>query len=284
MSIPSRDIQFDAQTRLFIIMPTLLSPSGVTNIEQIATQLTLLSEHCNIRLILVTLEIIDLSSQQRYSAELLQERANVEVIHTQGNIYAAMNAGLQAAQQNDLLFFCGDTDYPNLKALNDICRHPHDSNTLYLADVVQNKKRVKARLPRPNILAHCITERNPAHHQGIVYSAAIIYNLGKYESNYQILGDYDLNMKIVFKAKGSVRLVHLNQIFCWCDSAGTSGSARFINYLESFRIRAKYLPVQLAPVIFLIESLAYFYKNAHKILKSKRLLPSSSNKNISFQN
>jgi len=113
-------------------------------------------------------------------------------------------------------------------------------------------------LPRASGLGLAI-ERNPTHHQGIVYPAEVFHS-SLYSCVFRVMGDYEFNLRLRSRlnAKHSeLYLIETNEIFCDFEAYGISGTSRLGNYIESFKCKMTFLGFYLLPIALIVELFAY---------------------------
>lgn len=179
-------------------------------------------------------------------------------------VYEAMNIGISHAR-GKYLFFCGDTDTPLRDHLvscidNYISLPCRKSIRPILLGLVRKPNHLtKARLPMANGLGLAI-ERNPTHHQAIIYPAEVFRILGLYSHAFKVLGDYEFHLRLrslVYMDHPRLNFVETNVIFCDFVDGGMSATGRLGNYIESFKCKKQYLKFYLLPVALLVEVLAF---------------------------
>ena len=182
------------------------------------------------------------------------------------SVYEAMNIGISQAQ-GDYIFFCGDTDTPHCDHLLS-CIDTHsltfgrtDMRPVLLGLVRKSCQLTKAYLPKISGLGLAI-ERNPTHHQAIVYPAVLFYSLGSYSRAFRVLGDYEFHLRLrsrIHMKCSELGFVDTNVVFCVFDDGGLSSTGRITNYIESYNCKKPYLKAYLLPVALMVELLAFLY-------------------------
>ena len=179
------------------------------------------------------------------------------------SVYEAMNIGLKNCNSR-FVYFCGDTDLPFLDELMGAINQYLSISRLQLPVVItgairRGARKIIARMPP---LAHIrlALERNPSHHQGLIYDIRVFNLAGLYPTSYRILGDYCFNLKLRYLAHlptPELNIYPTSTFFCDFAEGGLSGSARLLGYIESFRCKQLFLPYWLYLLALFIELLAY---------------------------
>ena len=176
-----------------------------------------------------------------------------------------MNIGISHAQGH-YIFFCGDTDTPlldHLLSCIDACASScgrTNIRPILLGFVRKSCQLTKAYLPKITCLRLAI-ERNPTHHQAIVYPAEVFHSLGFYSRAYRVLGDYEFHLRLrsrIYMKCSELCFVETNCVFCDFDDGGLSSTGRISNYIESYNCKKPYLKAYLLPVALAVELLAFF--------------------------
>ena len=184
-------------------------------------------------------------------------------IYGGSSVYEAMNIGLENCNSR-FVYFCGDTDSPFLDELMSAIDQYLSISRLQLPVVItgairRGDRKIIARMP-PLGRIKLALERNPSHHQGLIYDLRVFNLAGLYPTSYRILGDYCLNLKLRHLAHQPTPELNIYQTttsFCDFAEGGLSGSARLLGYIESFRCKQLFLPCWLYLLALFIELLAY---------------------------
>jgi glycosyltransferase involved in cell wall biosynthesis len=107
-----------------------------------------------------------------------------------------------------------------------------------------------------------IVLKNTIHHQGCWYKLDKIKKVGKYNTLYQILADYDLNLRL---KDINIKYSYVDKNFANCLSHGISDIPRFKNYLEEIKIRNTHYPWYVAVPFNVLTMLRFLAKKILKI-------------------
>lgn len=169
-------------------------------------------------------------------------------------IYDAMNKGIEKAS-GDWLYFMGCDDYfANDSVLEEISIHLNKSSTMVYGNTILNPGG-KVLQQKRNI--YSIFLKNICH-QAIFYNRTKIADL-KYDLNYRLLADWDLNIKI-FK-KFLFQETYVNKNIVYYSTLGKSNdwgsSYDYKNYfMFKFELYRKYLGKYLGLIFYLIYRLS----------------------------
>ena len=193
-------------------------------------------------------------------------------------IYSAMNIGILASNSH-YLFFCGDTDMPYLNSLYHSSLRPSaDSLTPYSGHSIIIGRCVSSTTsytPFFNSFSifSLIIERNPLHHQALLYSRSLFASFGLYDSSFKIIADYVFNLKLrslYFRSLSSsyrrISLLSTNSIFCYFAEGGRSSTPKLRNYIELANAKAPYLPCLYRPFSYIFSFCIFVAKNISRIL------------------
>lgn len=194
-------------------------------------------------------------------------QANIVFVYGSNSVYHAMNVGIARAQSL-YIYFCGDTDFPYLDTLL-ISISSLQSNNLYpakfailLGKVSTSSALLTSRLPSVSGLKFLI-ERNPTHHQGIIYAKQAFLVLGKYSNDFHVLGDYHFNLMLrllVHSSNSVVEVYAFDSIFCDFADGGLSSRSSFSNYMESFLCKKPYISLLAMPFCYFFECACFAIK------------------------
>ena len=196
-----------------------------------------------------------------------------------GSVYEAMNIGISQAR-GKYLFFCGDTDTPlrdHLVSCIDSYISPSGQigiSPVLLGLVRRSYQLIKARLPKASGLG-LATERNPTHHQAIIYPVEVFYALGFYSLSFRVMGDYELHLRLrsrVTMEHPQLRFIETNVVFCDFEDGGMSATGRLRNYIESFKCKKPYLKPYLLPVALIVEVIAFLNARTRHLFSSNSWL------------
>ncbi|MFD2571260.1 glycosyltransferase family 2 protein [Spirosoma soli] len=148
-------------------------------------------------------------------------------------IYDAMNKGIDKAS-GEWLYFLGadDTLIPNV--LDQVASQLSDKCVMAHGDVLfDNGRRV------PSFLSSRILMQNTIHHQGAFYRKNLFTDF-RYNTQFRILSDYELNLKIY---RQNLPVQRLPMVIARCQEGGASSnfsmSLRETNAIRSFYVGNK---------------------------------------------
>ena len=147
-------------------------------------------------------------------------------------IYDAMNKGIDLSKGDWILFLNSDDKFSNNNIFKSIFSNFIEKETmLVFGNIYYNSgKFVKSSLNK-KILIH-----NTVHHQASFYNKLLFYNF-RYDLNYKIVSDYELNLIIYLK---KYRTKHINNIISYCNDGGVSRASFYKAHFEMALIRRKY--------------------------------------------
>jgi glycosyltransferase involved in cell wall biosynthesis len=104
--------------------------------------------------------------------------------------------------------------------------------------------------------------QNTMHHQGLIYRTSLFDEIGYFNPEFKILGDYDFNLRAL---KHKCTIFTTNRIMSAVDLKGLSAQGRFLGYKEEMLARFGKVPMVFA--ILLIP-----YSMARFLIKKIRLV------------
>jgi glycosyltransferase involved in cell wall biosynthesis len=166
------------------------------------------------------------------------DKISVHTSKTQG-VYAAMNAGIDIAKGEWLLFLGADDKLYDNSVLSNIFE-----NTSYPSDLILGKveninatdKRIK-RIYR-NSFDCGLYWRNTMHHQGVFYRKRI-FSKHRYSEDLKILADYALNLSLLNE---KTRSVSVDRFIAKSNAGGISKQFTKALYQEELRMKKGRLP------------------------------------------
>ena len=148
-----------------------------------------------------------------------QKNIDIFICEKDNGIYDAMNKGIIAANGDWLLFLGGDDVLYNSEILTSIFIDSNFDKVDFLyGDVLfkSNSLKYGEEKDYPTLLDSNIC------HQSIFYHKKIFETIGQYNLRYQVLADFDMNIK-VFK-NNSIRKKYIPKIITLFNDQGTSNS------------------------------------------------------------
>ncbi len=133
-------------------------------------------------------------------------------------IYDAMNQGTELASGQYVIYMnCGD-NFASNTVLSEFYAAIKESKPSmaygnYIRDGILHKQ--------PSMLTHFYMYRTPLCHQTIFFNRQDLVEMGIYDNKYRILGDYDAELKLLFKGK---KIEYVNAVVCEYLGGGVSES------------------------------------------------------------
>lgn len=132
-------------------------------------------------------------------------------------IYEAMNQAIEKSTGKYLVFMnCGDY-FADKTVLDKVYKLIKDKEYIFIyGDYLRSKILHK----QPDVLSPFYMYRTPLCHQTIFFSGAKLKNGEKYNTNYTILADYDLELRLIKQGK----IGHIPVVVCEYQGGGVSES------------------------------------------------------------
>lgn len=169
-------------------------------------------------------------------------------------IYDAMNKGVSLSK-GEWLYFLGAGDFfKEDSTLTTISTYFEMSVDVILGnieydvstfDTIPQKKKTKLFNSK---LSSLLWIKNTLHHQSLFYNRNIFTNF-TYNTQYKVLADYDLNLKL-FKVKPLT--VKVNETIAICDVDGVSKNYNWSMYKEEIILKTKNSSIFCLPFFFLL--------------------------------
>lgn len=162
-------------------------------------------------------------------------------------IYDAMNKGV-ALSKGKWLYFIGSDDYlENPLVLNNIFNRM-TADDIIVGEVYEGQKLRKYRFSKKLYL------ENTVCHQAVFYSSSIFRDF-KYNINYKISADYELNLYVMTKR---LSIHYVNVPVCYSCREGISCKVNFNSYHEEIEIRDKFIHNSIIKKLLVIYSITRF--------------------------
>lgn len=176
-------------------------------------------------------------------------------------IYDAMNKGIDSANGDYLFFLGADDELSNIGIIEDIFDEIKSSPILIYGNVkYQNcKKNINSQFSK-KILLH-----NTIHHQSAFYHKNLFTNF-RYNINFKIASDYELNLKIYLNKKSQTHYV--DKVVSICTDNGVSRSNAFLAQKEMFKVRKLYFNQIQNIILDAIATLKFKIHYIYKKLKN----------------
>ena len=179
-------------------------------------------------------------------------------------IYDAMNKGISLSKGKWLYFLGADDTLKNSTVLEEVSKKLQSD-----VDVVSGKIQYQfsdsdsRQIQKNNGIFSSkwstqIWIKNILHHQATFYQRNVFLN-NQYNTNYQVLADYEFNLKM-FKNKKKVKIISNN--IAYCSSKGISKKYRWSMYKEEILFKTKATSIFLWPLFFMISLSKYISKKA----------------------
>lgn len=150
-------------------------------------------------------------------------------------IYDAMNKGIDIATGDYLYFLGSDDKFAYEGVLADIEHLIQDDRPdLILGNIIYDSGLVVR--PRFN---YTMLLHNAIHHQGTFYNRRL-FNEFRYNLNYRIIADYELNLSIYLR-KNDLNLLLVNRDIALCGEGGASRTGKKLFVKETNLIRNNYI-------------------------------------------
>lgn len=169
-------------------------------------------------------------------------------------IYDAMNKGITRSRGEYLLFMGADDQLNNSNVLEQVKLHlsnglirPHVLLGVALLEARDGFKHFCSAIGKKTLLI------NSSHHQATFYRADLFDNF-RYDINFKVVSDYELNLRIYLQEK--IRCDLNSLIISRCASSGLSNkTSELKNYRDMHLIRCKYMNKYFSAFIFIISVL-----------------------------
>jgi glycosyltransferase involved in cell wall biosynthesis len=160
------------------------------------------------------------------------------ISESDSGVYDAMNKGLEKASGTWIYFIGADDKLSGPDILNNLLDSPGADIDLIVGKV-KNVNREHPKVPEIHVgsFDKRMKFRNTVHHQGVVYRRDVIKDIG-YDSALAILGDYDLNIKLL-NSGAKAKISEL--VIAECDARGLSKNFGRDLYREELKIKRRNL-------------------------------------------
>ena len=168
-----------------------------------------------------------------------------------GGIYDAMNKGIEQSNGEWLLFIGGDDRLYDEDILSEIFSNDLSGNNLVYGNVVYDNKILhKASFGKMLFL------KNTIHQQGAFFNKKCFDDF-RFNTNYKILADYELNL-LLYKKRTPVKKV--DYVISKCGSNGVSKNVSIALYREELNIKKSIFKWYAMPVLLIWAGLKYSVK------------------------
>jgi glycosyltransferase involved in cell wall biosynthesis len=178
-------------------------------------------------------------------------------------IYDAMNYGIEASKGQWLYFLGTDDAIYSSATLKNIFKNQVPTATkLILGRVQFNFSKSDSLFVKKNKgiftpkWSKIIWIKNTVHHQAVLYKRDIFVN-EKYQINYQVLGDYNLNLKLYLK---KIPIFLIPEIIASCGTLGVSKQCSWKQYKEEINLKTQNSLFIFYPLFYIISLLKYIAK------------------------
>ena len=177
-------------------------------------------------------------------------------------IYDAMNKGILCAKGEWIYFIGADDQLFDNSTLSTINFKKHENYKIIYGAIKYEYSKNDSFLVKNNdgVLSSSFTNllwlKNSMHHQSIFYKKSIFENLN-FNTNYQILADYDLNLQL-FKKK--VLAIKINKIIALCSTKGISKNYDWKLYKEEIKIKTTQTSIFFKPLFVVLGIIKFLIK------------------------
>ncbi|WP_348723433.1 glycosyltransferase family 2 protein [Tenacibaculum sp. 190524A05c] len=167
-------------------------------------------------------------------------------------IYDAMNTGIKKSVGEWLYFLGSDDRFSNDSVLEEVFSTKCDEEIQILVGNIEYSKGLRFQSEFSSKL-WC---KNTVHHQSVFYKKELFQQL-KYNLNYNVLADYDVNLKL-FRKKVSFRKVETTIAICGED--GVSKKYNWNLYKEEINLKVSQAGILSFPFFFLLGVTKYCFR------------------------
>lgn len=165
-------------------------------------------------------------------------------------IYDAMNTGISLSK-GEWLYFLGSGDCLNSETvLEEVSNNLNPRIQLFYGNVRYENSLFNSKF------TSLLWIKNSMHHQALFYHRNLFENQ-KYDTNFKILGDYDLNLKL-FRSKIISKKQDITIAFC--NHNGISKNYNWSLYKEELKLKTQQTSIILYPVFFLLVFMKFVCK------------------------
>ncbi|MFN6377996.1 MAG: glycosyltransferase family 2 protein [Flavobacteriales bacterium] len=180
------------------------------------------------------------------------------ISESDNGVYDAINKGIKKAAGKYIYIIGADDQLYHENTLSDIALITDERPDLIFGDVQYSNKQ---NLLVPDIhrskWSNTIYWKNSLHQQGCFYKKEI-FNHNSFNSNYKVLGDYDLHLFLFTNKCSAQKYPHIVAI---CEAQGLSKKFKFELYKEELTIKKNRLPYPLYLMNIIWVRLKYLAKN-----------------------
>jgi glycosyltransferase involved in cell wall biosynthesis len=150
-------------------------------------------------------------------------------------IYDAMNKGIAKAKGEWLYFLGSDDVLFNATVLEQLARHLKKSPKVIYGDVYLNESKRKY----DGTFDFIKLTSNNLSHQAVVYHRSVFKKLGKYDTSYRYLADWEFNLR-AFGGKKGIKTTYVDVTICAYGELGASNqSSTEAEYKRLFPSKSK---------------------------------------------
>lgn len=176
--------------------------------------------------------------------------------HEESGIYSAMNKGVIGASGEWILFLGADDFLSNSTVLYNLFLE--NTSTDLILGKVQNINRHSNNIREvyQNNLSKSLFWRNTIHHQGIIYNKEILMK-NPFNTSYNILADYDLNLKLLNKR---ITFTYKDILISQSNAGGVSKDFTKKLYKEELKLKKEHLPKWAYTINVILVMLKFWIK------------------------
>lgn len=208
--------------------------------------------------------VVDGGSNNFGELNLVQDFKEVKFLcEPDKNVYDAMNKGIALAE-GDWLYFMGvDDSFYDFEILKSVAPFLDEKKfKVVLGQIVYEFNKGDSFFVRKNnglvrpVWSNKMWLKNTLPHQGMFYHKTIFLEY-QYNIKYEVLADYDLNLKLW---KNRVPVLILDKKIASCGTQGLSKDFNLKLYKEEVAIKTEASSIVLKPVFTIIAILKYILK------------------------
>ncbi|CAL2092301.1 Glycosyltransferase 2-like domain-containing protein [Tenacibaculum sp. 190524A05c] len=167
-------------------------------------------------------------------------------------IYDAMNTGIKKSVGEWLYFLGSDDQFSNDSVLEEVFSTKTDEEIQMLIGNIEYTKGLRFQ----SEFSSKLWFKNTVHHQSVFYKKELFQEL-KYNLNYNVLADYDVNLKL-FRQKVSFRKIETTIAICGED--GVSKKYNWNLYKEEINLKVSQAGLLSIPVFSLLGVAKYCFR------------------------
>lgn len=179
--------------------------------------------------------IIDGNSSDPKTLEILAKYKSqiIGISEKDDGIYDAMNKGIELSHGKWLYFIGADDCFYNSKVLSHTFEDTNIQNIeLIIGKALFGKRECSYKLSKKIYL------ENTLLHQAVFYAKDIFSNGFRYNKEFRVSSDYDLNF---YCYKKGFKTKYIDTLICKFSLEGISSQVHYLSYKEEIDVRKKYI-------------------------------------------